>query len=172
LPDQYSPVFLRRRPGQITNRQCNGPCHLFLATVLRCANITTSYCSSFSRCGDVTSHPKSAVLRERTLRSRRNFDCVPELAGGGRPPWESTTLKATTALLTLILVTAGCPAMAHQHRAFQNSDTLGRPSHLSCETIRAYVGQVGLIQAKAMALAAGMTASQERWATRCLAKKV
>jgi hypothetical protein len=94
------------------------------------------------------------------------------MAGGRRiRAWGETTLK-TTALLTLIFVTTGCPAMAHQHRAYQNSGSFGRRPHINCETIRAYVGQVGLVQARAMARAAGMTASQERRARRCLAKKV
>jgi hypothetical protein len=44
-------------------------------------------------------------------------------------------------------------------------------SHISCDTVRSYVGQVGLVQAKALARAAGMTASQEQRARRCLAKK-
>jgi len=36
--------------------------------------------------------------------------------------------------------------------------------------VRAYVGQVGLAQAKAMAQAAGMTESEERVAAQCLEK--
>ena len=77
-----------------------------------------------------------------------------------------------SALLILTFVTAGCPATAHPHRGYQNSDSFGAPSHINCEMVRAYVGQVGLIQAKAMARAAGMTAAQERRARRCLAKKI
>jgi hypothetical protein len=62
--------------------------------------------------------------------------------------------------------------MAHPHRTYQPSDTAGRPSQINCQTIRAYVGQVGLVQATALARAAGMTASQERRARRCIAKKI
>jgi hypothetical protein len=61
--------------------------------------------------------------------------------------------------------------MAHPHRTYQLSDTAGRPP-INCQAIRAYVGQVGLVQATAMARAAGMTTSQERRARRCLAKKI
>ena len=40
--------------------------------------------------------------------------------------------------------------------------------HITCDMVRAYVAQVGLVQARAMALSAGMTASDERRAKRCL----
>ena len=42
---------------------------------------------------------------------------------------------------------------------------------ISCETVRAYVTQVGLVQAKAQARAAGMTAAQQRRARQCLASR-
>jgi hypothetical protein len=52
------------------------------------------------------------------------------------------------------------------------SKQLGLNFHIiNCDTVRGYVGQVGLVQAKALARAAGMTASQERRASLCLAKK-
>jgi len=38
--------------------------------------------------------------------------------------------------------------------------------------VRAYVGQVGVVQARAMALAAGMTPAQERRAAHCLEEKI
>jgi hypothetical protein len=38
--------------------------------------------------------------------------------------------------------------------------------------VRANVAQIGLAQAKAMAQAAGMTASEEREAVQCLEKKI
>jgi hypothetical protein len=41
-------------------------------------------------------------------------------------------------------------------------------SHITCDMVRSYVAQVGLAQAKAMAEAAGMTASEERRARQCL----
>jgi hypothetical protein len=80
-------------------------------------------------------------------------------------------MKAT--LLMLIFVTAGSPVLAKPYHAYQNSGQAAgsEASHISCDTVRAYVGQVGLMQAKALARAAGMTASQEQRARRCLAKK-
>jgi hypothetical protein len=68
----------------------------------------------------------------------------------------------SAALLTLVLLTASYPAMArpyHGHR------------HATCEKVRAYVAQIGLAQAVAMAEAAGMTSSEKERARRCLAEK-
>ncbi len=78
-----------------------------------------------------------------------------------------------TALLMLILVAAGSPVSAKPYHAYQNSDQAARDesSPINCETVRAYVGQVGLVQARALARAAGMTASQERRARQCFAAK-
>jgi hypothetical protein len=45
------------------------------------------------------------------------------------------------------------------------------PSSISCDTVRANVSQMGFAQARAIALANGMTAAQERRARQCLAKK-
>jgi hypothetical protein len=59
-----------------------------------------------------------------------------------------------TALLMLIFLATAAPASANELQ-------------ISCETVRAYVAQVGLIQAKAQAHAAGMTAQQERSARQC-----
>ena len=72
------------------------------------------------------------------------------------------------------------------HRAYQNRHALGgfqhgrapstnNPgdhSHITCDMVRSYVAQVGLEQARAMAQAAGMTASEERRARQCLANRV
>jgi hypothetical protein len=44
-------------------------------------------------------------------------------------------------------------------------------SNITCDMVRSYVAQVGLQQARAMAVAAGMTASEERQARQCLASK-
>jgi hypothetical protein len=91
-----------------------------------------------------------------------------------------------TALLALFFVTAACPVMAHQHKdyrhhqhkaylhhhAYRHPDNFGTRSHISCETVRSYVAQMGLEQARAMAQSAGMTASEERRARRCLADRV
>ena len=43
--------------------------------------------------------------------------------------------------------------------------------HMTCETVRAYVSQLGLVQAKALARANGMTAAQEWRAMQCLANR-
>jgi hypothetical protein len=78
-----------------------------------------------------------------------------------------------TALLMLIFVATGSPVLANPCCAYQNSGQAvrGESSHINCETVRAYVGQVGLVRAKALARAAGMTAWQEWRAQRCLVKK-
>ena len=69
-----------------------------------------------------------------------------------------------TALLMLIFVTAASPVLAKPYHAYHNSGQAARSesSHINCATVRAYVGQVGMVQAKALARAAGMTASQDR----------
>jgi hypothetical protein len=76
-----------------------------------------------------------------------------------------------TALHIVIFVVAAGSALAKPHHAYQNSGraAVGESSHINCDTIRAYVNQVGLAQAKALARAAGMTASQEQRARLCLA---
>jgi hypothetical protein len=63
--------------------------------------------------------------------------------------------------------------LAEPYHACQNSGQASRveSSHIYCATVRAYVVQVGLVQAKALARAAGMTASQELRARRCFAEK-
>jgi uncharacterized protein YneF (UPF0154 family) len=86
--------------------------------------------------------------------------------------------KKTTALLTLVLIAVSCvliavscPAMARTHHANRDDASREHPP-ISCETVRAYVAQAGLEQAKAMAQAAGMTASEERKAMQCLERKI
>jgi hypothetical protein len=78
-----------------------------------------------------------------------------------------------TALLLLLFVAAGSSASAHPHRASHNSNqpAWGESSIINCETVRSYVSQVGLAQARALARASGMTASQEWRARQCLAKE-
>jgi hypothetical protein len=77
-----------------------------------------------------------------------------------------------TALLITIFVAIASPAPANPFRTYQDSDQAlsGGSSHINCETVRAYVDQVGLVQARTLARAAGMTAWQEWRARRCLAK--
>jgi len=100
----------------------------------------------------------------------------------------------SVALLMLVLLAASCPSVAkpyhgHRHvahkshhanrtshqavRTSQANNTAERESRsgITCEMVRAYVAQVGLAQATAMALSAGITASEKERAKRCLAEK-
>jgi hypothetical protein len=79
-----------------------------------------------------------------------------------------------TALLMMIFVAIGSALSANPSPAYENSDqrASGGSSHVSCEMVRAYVGQLGWVQAKALARAAGMTASQEWKARRCLQRGI
>jgi hypothetical protein len=97
-----------------------------------------------------------------------------------------------TALLALIVVAMSSPSMAksHHHRhvyreashhrvhqaTSHHRDYAEKPAsshaHITCDMVRAYVAQVGLVQARAMAQSAGMTTSEERRAMRCLDNKV
>jgi hypothetical protein len=74
---------------------------------------------------------------------------------------EGTIALQKAGLLAVVLIAAGGPASA-------NAD---QPRHITCEMVRAYVAKVGLWQARAVALAHGMTASQERRARRCLGER-
>ena len=65
----------------------------------------------------------------------------------------------------LLFVAAAGPALADPHRAARAEPAI------TCETVRAYVSQVGVVAAKAMARANGMTAAQERRARQCLASR-
>jgi hypothetical protein len=75
-----------------------------------------------------------------------------------------------SALLILTLVASGSPLLANPYGEHSGRVARGESSTINCETIRYYVGQMGLEQAKALARAAGMTANQEWRARRCLAK--
>jgi hypothetical protein len=70
------------------------------------------------------------------------------------------------AMLMLLLVATASPVLAGPHRANR-----AEPSTMTCETVRAYVSQVGLATATAIARANGMTAVQERKARQCLATR-
>jgi hypothetical protein len=76
-----------------------------------------------------------------------------------------------TGLLFLILFASCYPAIAKHHHHHRERATTSH-SRISCETVRAYVAQVGWAQAKAMAEAAGMTESEERQAVQCFEKKI
>jgi len=86
--------------------------------------------------------------------------------------FEQLAVYCGSGAVPLILIVAACasPVWAHPHRAYSNSGQDGS-SHITCETVRAYVSQVRLVQAKAMARAAGMTAAQEWRARQCLARR-
>jgi hypothetical protein len=80
------------------------------------------------------------------------------------------------ALLTMIFVTIASPVLANSYRTYHDSEHAqwDESSHVDCGTVRAYVAyvaQVGLVQARTLARAAGMTAGQEWRARRCLAWK-
>jgi hypothetical protein len=66
------------------------------------------------------------------------------------------------------------PRHAYQdvRRANEPANNPGAHSNITCDMVRSYVAQVGVQQAKAMAVAAGMTASEERKARQCLASGV
>ena len=49
-----------------------------------------------------------------------------------------------------------------------SAPALAQEQEITCEMVRAYVAQVGLVQARADAAAHGMTASQEQRARACL----
>ena len=53
------------------------------------------------------------------------------------------------------------------------SSSSAREAHsgITCEMVRAYVAQVGLAQAAAMAESAGISSSEKERARRCLAQK-
>jgi hypothetical protein len=105
-----------------------------------------------------------------------------------------------TALLALIAVAVSSPSMAKSHhhylvhRTASHHHVYAEKSHhrgyaeksdhhvyaekpasshanITCDMVRAYVAQVGLVQARAMALSEGMTASEELRAKRCLESK-
>jgi hypothetical protein len=69
-------------------------------------------------------------------------------------------------LLMFLLVATASPVLASSNRA-----NWAGHSTITCETVRAYVSQVGLATATAMARANGMTVAQERKARQCLATR-
>jgi hypothetical protein len=87
----------------------------------------------------------------------------------------------SAALLMLALLTASGPAMArphHGHRYVSRtmhhaSASSERQSHsgITCEMVRAYVAQVGMAQAAAMAESSGITSAEKERARRCLTQK-
>jgi hypothetical protein len=80
-------------------------------------------------------------------------------------------MKKTT-LLSLVFVVASYPAFAGHHRHRHQERASISHSRITCDMVRAYVAQVGLEQAKAMAQAAGVTEAEAREAAQCLEKKI
>jgi len=78
-----------------------------------------------------------------------------------------------TALILLLLLTAGTSVLANPRRVDRNSGQAmaSATSNINCETVRSYVTLVGLAQARALARANGMTASQEWRARQCLSRR-
>jgi hypothetical protein len=78
----------------------------------------------------------------------------------------------TSVLLMLMFIATGRPVLANPYSVYRSSGqaALVESSSINCEKVRLYVGQIGLSQAEVLARAAGMTATQEWRATRCLAK--
>jgi len=74
-------------------------------------------------------------------------------------------------LLALFVLGATGPAWAHGHHFYPGAGHADwtTPSAVTCETVRSYVSMMGVTQARALALANGMTDAQERRARRCLA---
>lgn len=86
-------------------------------------------------------------------------------------------------LLAVATMALSSPSIAktHRHHHFYRETVTHRVNRenpasahpqITCEMVRAYVAQVGLVQAKALAQSAGMTVPEERRAKRCLEKKV
>jgi hypothetical protein len=94
-----------------------------------------------------------------------------------------------TGLIIFCFLAASYPATAkvlrhhhhdrhlHRHaRSGERHDYTGvtpqMRAHITCDMVRAYVAQVGVEQARAVARAAGMTGSEERQARRCIESRV
>jgi hypothetical protein len=77
-----------------------------------------------------------------------------------------------TALL-LLCVIAATPLSARPQRTGHYADQAAGSvtSSINCETVRSYVLEIGLVQARALARANGMTPLQEWRATQCLDKR-
>jgi len=122
----------------------------------------------------------------------RGFDSVIVIAGIMH--LGDTMMVKRAALLMLVVLTASNSAIAKPHHGHRHAartahhtktvhhDTKtarhanassARESHagITCEMVRAYVAQVGLAQATAMAQSAGITPAEKDRAKRCLAEK-
>ena len=77
-----------------------------------------------------------------------------------------------SALLIFISLAVSYPAIAKLRHHHHREHAAASHSGITCEMVRTYVAQVGLVQAKAMAQAAGITDSEKREAVQCLEKKI
>jgi hypothetical protein len=82
-------------------------------------------------------------------------------------------------LLSAIALAVACPASAQantwqaqtwQAQTWQVKTWQAKTWRITCATVRAYVAEVGLVEARTVARAHGMTAWQERLARRCLSE--
>ena len=73
-------------------------------------------------------------------------------------------MRKTASLIVLLMAFAGPPALASGSMSGH-----GKPMHVTCDMVRAYVGRVGIAKAKAVAQQHGITPQQKRQARRCLA---
>jgi hypothetical protein len=76
-------------------------------------------------------------------------------------------------VLSIVFIALVSPSIAssRHYRTDRDKPAVSR-SQITCDVVRAFVAQAGLARAKAMAAAAGMTASEERRAMRCLKNSV
>jgi hypothetical protein len=93
------------------------------------------------------------------------LDQAPISLPEGAKPEEKGKGPMKIVLPMLLFVAIASPVMADTHRANRAEPAI------TCETVRAYVSQVGLAAAKAIARANGMTPVQERRARECLASR-
>jgi hypothetical protein len=78
-------------------------------------------------------------------------------------------MRGTLLALCVFGATSSAWASAHHFQPSAGHADWATPSALTCETVRTYVSMLGVAQARALALANGMTGAQERRARRCLA---
>jgi hypothetical protein len=124
-------------------------------------------------------HDRALIWGQRALFAAHGFDSAIVIAGIMH--LGETMMVKRAALLMLVVLTASNSAMAkpyhgHRHAArtvHHANASSARESHpgITCEMVRAYVAQVGLAQATAMAQSAGITPGEKERAKRCLAEK-
>jgi hypothetical protein len=145
--------------GVVFSRACRG------WRSARAANSVFGFC--------VIKHFQRVNLRIHLLgRTDSLLLRVTGLAGMVRTLGVGGVITMKKAGLLFFIFAASCyPAVAKHHNHHREA-AMTSHSRISCETVRAYVAQVGLAQAKAMAQAAGMSETEERQARQCLEKKI